>query len=50
LTFWDVKLSGPKDRAAARELVVELEVEGRSGRDGEGGTETVAELVLWVGR
>jgi hypothetical protein len=50
LTFWDVKLRGPNDSAAARELDVDADVEGRSGIEGEGGTETVAELVLWVGR
>ena len=32
LTLWEVKLRDPRDRAAARELDVEDEVEGRSGR------------------
>lgn len=45
-----MKLRGPKDKAAANELVVELAVEGRSGIEGDDGTETVAELVLCVGR
>lgn len=32
LTLWEVKFRDPRDRAAARELDVEEEVEGRSGR------------------
>ncbi len=38
LTLWDVKLRVPRERAAARVLDVEADVEGRSGTEGEGGT------------
>jgi hypothetical protein len=43
---WEVKLRDPSDRAAARELEVEEDVAGRSGRGVEG-WEMVAALVLW---
>ena len=36
-TVWDVKLRVPSERAAARVLEVEADVEGLSGTDGEGG-------------
>lgn len=50
LTLWDVKLRAPREKAAAREPVVEVDeaVEGRSGKVGDGGI--VAELVLWEDR
>jgi hypothetical protein len=38
LTLCDVKLRVPSERAAARVLDVEAEVDGRSGTVGEGGT------------
>lgn len=46
-TLWDVKLSVPKEKAAAKEVVDDA-VEGRSGRVGDCGI--VTELVLWEGR
>lgn len=44
LTLCEVKLRLPSEKAAARELVVEEEVEGRSGTVGDG--LTTAALVL----
>lgn len=48
LTLCEVKFRAPNENAAAKELVVEEEVEGRSGRVGDGGI--VAALVLWDDR
>lgn len=48
LTLCDVKFKAPNEKAAARELVVDEDVEGRSDRVGDGGI--VAALVLWDDR
>ena len=47
-TVWDVKLSVPRERAAARELDVEAEVDGRSGTAcaADNATEDIEET-LW---
>jgi hypothetical protein len=50
LTFEEAKLREPSEKVAARELEVDEDVEGRSGREeGDLGI-VVTELVLWVGR
>lgn len=46
LTLWEVKFRVPSDKAAARVLVVEEAVDGRSGRVADLWG-IVTELVLW---
>ena len=48
LTLCEVKFRAPNEKAAARVLVVDEDVDGRSGKVGEGGI--VAALVLWDDR
>jgi hypothetical protein len=48
LGLWDAKFSDPRDKAVAKALEVDADVEGRSGREGVD-CEAVIVDILWLG-